>query len=59
MKLPEGKWMNLKMQFQDNHIKAFINGRLLTEKEDSSFVKGMTGLGCDYGTCYFDNLKVY
>jgi len=59
MKLPEGKWMNLKMQFQDNHIKAFLNGRLLTEKEDSSFVKGMTGLGCDYGACYFDNLKVY
>lgn len=59
IELPRGEWINMKMQFQKTCIKVFVNDKMLKEIEDNSFSKGMIGLGCDYSTCFFDNLKVY
>ncbi len=51
-------WHQLKLSFKGAHIEAFIDGKKLASLEDSTHLKGMTGIGSGWNLAEFDNFSV-
>lgn len=57
------KWHNLRLRFEGNVIKAYVDGRLVAQVSDSLYSHGMAGVFARQfekrtSTPYYDNLKV-
>jgi Domain of Unknown Function (DUF1080) len=58
-KVPSGTWQELRVEVKGNHIRGFLNGKLVVEATDDTFKAGKIGLWtkADSFTC-FDNVLV-
>lgn len=58
-KVPSGTWQELRVEVNGNHIRGFLNGKLVVETTDNTFKAGKIGLWtkADSVTC-FDNVQV-
>ncbi|OXT06732.1 hypothetical protein CE561_09915 [Thermoanaerobacterium thermosaccharolyticum] len=54
------KWYNLKLSFEYNNIKAYINGKIVADYNDTigAIISGNVLLGSGYHIAKFDNLVV-
>lgn len=59
VKVPSGRWQELRVEVQGSHISGFLNGKLVVEATDDTFKSGKIGLWTktDSVTC-FDNVRV-
>jgi hypothetical protein len=57
-KVPSGTWQELRVEVKGNHIRGFLNGKLVVEATDDTFKAGKIGLWtkADSVTC-FDNIQ--
>ncbi len=57
-KVPSGTWQELRVEVKGNHIRGFLNGKLVVEASDNTFKAGKIGLWtkADSVTC-FDNIR--
>jgi galactosylceramidase len=58
VKLQDSAWHTLKLKLIENKITAFINDKMVAEIEDSSFNKGLGGLGSSFHQLDFDNFRI-
>lgn len=58
-KVSSGIWQELSVEVRGNHIRGFLNGKLVVEATDSTFKSGKVGLWtkADSQTC-FDNISI-
>ncbi len=58
-KVPSGTWQELRVEVKGNHIRCFLNSKLVVEATDDTFKAGKIGLWtkADSITC-FDNVQV-
>ena len=58
-KVPSGTWQELRVEVKGNHIRCFLNSKLVVEATDDTFKAGKIGLWtkADSVTC-FDNVQV-
>ncbi len=57
-KVPSGTWQELRVEVKGNHIRGFLNGKLVVQATDDTFKAGKIGLWtkADSVTC-FDNVQ--
>lgn len=57
-KVPSGKWQELRVEVKGNHIRGFLNGKLVVEATDDTYKSGRVGLWtkADSVTCFDDVL---
>ncbi|HVV00307.1 MAG TPA: discoidin domain-containing protein, partial [Verrucomicrobiae bacterium] len=51
-------WHRIKLAFSGQNIKAYLDGVLLADLEDSTYPSGMAGFGCGWHSADFDNVIV-
>lgn len=56
--LGTGDWHTLKLSMHGTQIRGFIDGKLVAEANDSTYAKGLVGLGTSYDFVQFRNLRV-
>jgi hypothetical protein len=58
VKVPSGRWHELRVEVKGSHISGFLNGKLVVEATDDTFKSGKIGLWTktDSVTC-FDNIR--
>lgn len=54
-----GDWHNLKLEMKDDSIKAYIDQKKVAAISDTTYVRGMIGLGSSFHQIDFDNIKIY
>ena len=54
-----GDWHNLKLEMKGDSIKAYINQKEIASISDTTYVRGMIGLGSSFHQIDFDNIKIY
>lgn len=53
-----GHWQQLGLQFSGSKISAYANGLLLTNLTDTTYLKGMAGLGSGRNQAWFDDFSI-
>jgi hypothetical protein len=51
-------WHNLKLSFNGDTIKAYIDNQIKTSEINTEKCEGMVGMGCGYNYADFDNIKI-
>jgi galactosylceramidase len=52
------KWHRLGLKFQGNRITAMVDGKAVGTATDSTYKRGLAGLGCGWHFSYFDNFTI-
>ncbi len=53
-----GQWHKLGLRFRGSQITAVVDGKVVGSATDSTYKKGLAGLGCGWHLSYFDNFTV-
>jgi hypothetical protein len=56
--IDRSNWQTLQLQIKGNLIKASINNQELVNLNDSTYKKGLAGLGCSFHSVDFDNFLI-
>lgn len=56
--LDKNKWHSIQLDTKGNKIKAIINGQVVTDITDSTYTRGMVGIGSSFNLVDFDNVEV-
>jgi galactosylceramidase len=51
-------WQNLRLQVKGTEIRAYLNEKEIVSLSDTTFRKGMAGVGCSFDRVEFDNFQV-
>jgi hypothetical protein len=51
-------WQNIRLDVKGVQIRAFLNEKQIVNLSDSTFKKGMAGLGCSFHKVDFDNFQI-
>ncbi len=51
-------WHNLRLAMQGVSLRCYVDGALVTNYIDSTFINGMAGIGCDRRGAEFDNFAL-
>jgi hypothetical protein len=59
VKVPSGRWQELRVDVAGNHFRGFLNDQLVIEANDDSYSAGRVGLWTKADSVtYFDNVRV-
>lgn len=58
MPFPAKTWHRLALSFQGTNIEASIDDAIVVKVQDSTHLKGMAGIGCDWNAAEFDNFHI-
>lgn len=56
--IPINSWHNLRLAMQASSLRCFVDGALVTNVTDSSYSKGMAGMGCGWHAAQFDDFTL-
>src|SRR5690606_13572212 len=51
-------WHSLKLQFEGNMIRVYIDGKEVAAVRDSTYAKGYAGVGSGWNHARFDNIRL-
>ncbi len=56
--LRPGSWHAIAFGLQGSKLRAYLNGKLLRQVQDSRYAKGLTGIGSNWTSVQFSALRV-